>query len=215
MANAGYGRSGSAVPSANHVDLDMIDICSDSSSDKAARLEDSPSVDSDCLLSEESDAGSAVKGNRLLFISYLGVVRDVLGSMVVQAQSLHRQCRIRNLSVCLLTVCGCMHARGAHFKAKLYGTTRHMSVRTRARSRSSAVTTVLVLLQRQSSQPDRLKAHLRQHTCEKPFKCSECSYATHRASILHAQMRTHTGEMLFKCSECSYFLRCKPIFMVN
>ncbi len=49
-----------------------------------------------------------------------------------------------------------------------------------------------------------MKAHFRTHTSEKPFKCSECSYAASNAGNLKVHMRTHTGETPFKCSNCSY-----------
>ncbi len=62
MANAGIGRTQSAVPSTNHDGSDVVDVYSDSSGDKVPRLAGSPSVDSDATLSEESDAGSAMKG---------------------------------------------------------------------------------------------------------------------------------------------------------
>ncbi len=138
MANAGNGRSQSAVPSANHDDSDVIDVCSDSSSDKAARLAGSPSVDSDATLSDASDAGLAVKGCRLLLECHSCIVREMLGPIVAQMQSSQRLCRSWNLRVCLLMVRGCIHARGARIAAKLYRSTKYMSAYTLVRNRSSA-----------------------------------------------------------------------------
>jgi hypothetical protein len=139
MAISGSRRSQSAVPSTNHDDLDVIDVCSDSSGDKVPRFVGSPSVDSDATLSEETDAGSAVEGSPSLHKCYSCMFRDMLGLAGLQMPLPHRLCRSSSLIVCLLMACGCMRARGAHITAKLYGSTRDMSAHTQARSRSSAV----------------------------------------------------------------------------
>ncbi len=74
MANAGNGRLRSAAPSASHIHSDVVDLCSDSSGDKATRLAGSPSVDSDATLSEESDADSAAKCLLAAFIAHFYVM---------------------------------------------------------------------------------------------------------------------------------------------
>ena len=48
-----------------------------------------------------------------------------------------------------------------------------------------------------------LKIHLRTHSNEKPYKCTQCAYASlNRVSKNH--LLTHTGEKLHKCSQCNY-----------
>eukprot|EP00040_Diaphanoeca_grandis_P035485 m.223325 g.223325 ORF g.223325 m.223325 type:complete len:356 (+) comp33398_c0_seq3:201-1268(+) len=48
-----------------------------------------------------------------------------------------------------------------------------------------------------------LKAHIRRHTGEKPFQCSECEWKFSRSDELSRHERLHSGEKPFKCTTCA------------
>ena len=57
----------------------------------------------------------------------------------------------------------------------------------------------ILILDKKFNSPANALVHVRAHTQEKTYKCTECNLAFCDSSTLKKHIRTHTGTCLFKC----------------
>lgn len=62
--------------------------------------------------------------------------------------------------------------------------------------------TVLLCYSKAFTQSVNLTKHIRVHTGERPYVCSECGKCFTQSSSLDKHMRTHTGERPYACTVC-------------
>ena len=52
--------------------------------------------------------------------------------------------------------------------------------------------------------PGSLKIHIRTHSGENTFNCTQCTYSCTTACNLKRHILTHSGEKSFSCTQCNY-----------